>query len=327
MKLLAGDIGGTTSRFQWFDSVGDGCLSPLFCYPSGAYACFSDLLTTLFAESGFSRADVACFGLAGPGSASEVTLTNLPWRISVDELKQKLPLGEVTLINDFHAAALGIDSLNPEDLLCLYPGDYDPQGNRLVVGAGTGLGVEPVCQLQGHFYPQPSEGGHMAFAPQNDEQQRLLSWLRQTIDHVSYEHLLSGSGLKKIYLFHAQQERGGGPQAELSAAAVNRLADAGDKVAVAALRTFVNIYAQFIADAALLWQARAGIYIAGGIAAKIVPWMQGDDFVRSFLAEKPLREVVGKMPVYLVRDEFLGLKGALLMARRQAENQPPKEGR
>ncbi|PLX88551.1 MAG: hypothetical protein C0619_12465 [Desulfuromonas sp.] len=86
-------------------------------------------------------------------------------------------------------------------------------------------------------------------------------------------------------------------------------------------------YAQFIVDAALLWQARAGIYIAGGIAAKIARWMQGDDFTRSFLAERSMSELVEKMPVYLVRDELLGLKGAMSLARRQAVNQPSKEGR
>lgn len=327
MKLLAGDIGGTSSRFQWFDTEDPGYLSPLFCYKSGGSASFGELLKALFLDSGLERADLACFGLPGPGCATEVALTNLPWRISVDELKRQLPLGEVTLINDFHAAALGIDSLEPKDLICLHPGDFDPLGNRLVVGAGTGLGVEPVCQLEGQFYPQPSEGGHMAFAPQNAEQDRLLAWLRQLTGQVSYECLLSGDGLERIYRFHSQQRSAGHPLRGLTAADVHTQAEAGDEVATSALRTFVNIYAQFIVDAALLWQARAGIYIAGGIAAKIARWMQGDDFTRSFLAERSMSELVEKMPVYLVRDELLGLKGAMSLARRQAVNQPSKEGR
>ena len=327
MKLLAGDIGGTTSRFQWFDTEDSGRPSPPRCYFSGQFSSFGELLRTLFADSGVAHVEVACFGLAGPGSDIEVTLTNLPWRINVFELKQQLPIETVTLINDFHAAALGIDSLSSSDVVCLHSGDYDPQGNRLVVGAGTGLGVEPICQLEGQFYPQPSEGGHMAFAPHNDLQNKLLVWMQQEINHVTYEHLLSGGGLENLYRFQCQLYRRPYPLAGLSAIDVHLQAEEGDEVAVATLRTFVNIYGQFIADAALLWHARAGIYIAGGIAAKNVRWMQGEEFSRFFLAEKSMREVLEKMPVYLVKDELLGLKGALLMARRQVGDPSSKEGR
>lgn len=318
MKLLAGDIGGTTSRFQWFDTEGSGHLSTLLYYPSARFSSFTELLKTLYADSGILHVDVACFGLPGPVCDVDVTLTNLPWRINVHELKQQLALEKVTLINDFHAAALGIDCLSPSEVVCLHPGDYDPQGNRLVVGAGTGLGVSPVCQLAGEFFPQPSEGGHMAFAPQNDVQNKLLAWMQKETEHVTYEHLLSGDGLEKLYRFHYQRHRGQPLLATLSAAGVHRQAEEGDEAAVAALRFFINIYGQFIGDVALLWTARAGIYIAGGIAAKIVNWMQGDDFIQGFLAQKPVHAMVEKMPVYLVRDELLGLKGALLMARRQA---------
>jgi len=318
MKLLAGDIGGTTSRFQWFNTDGPGHLSPLYPYPSARFSCFDELLTNLFADSGIARADVACFGLPGPVSDVEVALTNLPWRINAHELEQQRAFGRVTLVNDFYAAALGIDGLNPSETVCLHPGDYDPRGNRLVVGAGTGLGVAPVCQLNSRFYPQPSEGGHLAFAPLNDLQNKLLAWMQQRNTYVSYEQLLSGDGLEQLYRFHYQLRDGQPPAEALSAAEVHCQAQGGDELAVAALRSFVNIYGQFIADIALLWPARAGIYLAGGIAAKIVDWMQSEDFLRLFLAPKPMFELVRKMPVYLVKDEFVGLKGALLMARRLA---------
>lgn len=318
MKLLAGDIGGTTSRFQWFNSDGPDHLSNLYTYPSFRFPSFSELLATLLVDSGVARADVACLGLPGPVSDVEVALTNLPWRINAHELEQQRAFGRVTLVNDFYAAALGIDCLTPDEVICLHPGNYDPQGNRLVVGAGTGLGVAPVCQQEGQFLPQSSEGGHLAFAPLSELQNELLAWMQQSISHVTYEHLLSGGGLQRLYHFYCQRHVNHKQVDTLTAAEIHRQAEMGDQVAASALSTFVTIYGQFIADATLLWPARAGIYIAGGIAAKIVNWMQSDDFLSSFLATKPMHDLVRKMPVYLVKDEFLGLKGALLMARRLA---------
>nr|WP_320048571.1 glucokinase [uncultured Desulfuromonas sp.] len=320
MILLAGDIGGTTSRFQWMDTEAPDSRSTLFYYPSKRFTSFTALLTTLLSDSGIERVDVACFGLPGPVQGCLVTLTNLPWTIDARELKTQLPFGSISLINDFQAAALGIDVLRPEKVVCLYEGDFDASGNRLVVGAGTGLGVAPVYQLEGQFYPQPSEGGHIAFAPVTAEQSRMLDWLHKDRAHISYEDLLSGDGLERLYRFHFQQRNHCEPTV-FSAAMIHELAEQGDEVAVAALRMFVNIYGQFIGDVALIWPARAGIYIAGGIAAKILRWMTPEDFTCYFLAKEAMNSVVEKMPVYLVKDELLGLKGAMMLARRQAGGQ------
>ncbi|EAT15286.1 Glucokinase [Desulfuromonas acetoxidans DSM 684] len=317
MILLAGDIGGTTSRFQWLDSETPESQSTLFYYPSKRFSSFTALLTTLLSDSGITQVDVACFGLPGPVQGCQVALTNLPWTIDACELQEQLPLKEISLVNDFQAAALGIDALREEKILCLHPGEFDPAGNRLVVGAGTGLGVAPVYQLEGHFYPQSSEGGHIAFAPVTDEQSRLMDWLHRERSHISYEDLLSGEGLGRLYRFHFQQRNNRQPTL-FSAAMIHELAEQGDEVAIAALRMFVNIYGQFIGDVALIWPARAGIYIAGGIAGKIIRWMTPEDFTWYFLAKESMNRVVEKMPVYLVKDELLGLKGAMRSARRLA---------
>jgi len=317
MILLAGDIGGTTSRFQWMDSETAQSHSTLFYYPSKRFSSFTALLTTLLSDSGIPRVDVACFGLPGPVQGCQVSLTNLPWTIDARELKNELPFGQISLVNDFQAAALGIDVLSKDKIVCLHCGHFDPAGNRLVVGAGTGLGVAPVYQLEGHFYPQPSEGGHIAFAPVTAEQSRLMDWLHQERSHISYEDLLSGDGLERLYRFHFQQRNSCQPTV-FSAAMIHELAGQGDEVAIAALRMFVNIYGQFIGDVALIWPARAGIYIAGGIAGKIIRWMTPEDFTCYFLAKESMNRVVEKMPVYLVKDELLGLKGAMQSARRLA---------
>ena len=324
MILLAGDIGGTTSRFQWLDTDCSQDVATPCYYSSSNFASFAVLLETLLREHNITRVDYACFGLPGPVADAEVSLTNLPWHISACDLEKTLNIGHVELVNDFQVAALGVDLLQPQDLICLHEGDVDITGNRVVIGAGTGLGVAPVYQLAGRFYPQSSEGGHMDFAPLNAEQEKLLHWLHQRWSHVSYEHLLSGEGLESLYQFYFQQRHGWRSTPMLTAAEVTALAKKSDGVAVAAMTTFVNIYGEFVGNVALLWPARAGIYIAGGISAKISHWMASDAFVDYFLDKGKMRAVVEKMPVYLVLDELMGLKGAFLLTERLAGLTPRK---
>ncbi|MCA1797136.1 MAG: glucokinase [Geobacteraceae bacterium] len=326
MLLLGGDIGGTTSRFHLKDSGDESRFPEVISYPSGDFSSFYALLQHLFEQHNVAHVDGACFGLPGPIVDKQVELTNLPWSICVDEIKRQISITQVELINDFYAAALGVDLLTPADYVCVYEGQYDPKGNRLVIGAGTGLGVAPVYQIGGCFYPQSSEGGHMDFAPLNQEQEDLLDWLHSHSDHVSYENILSGSGLEALYRFCVQRKAsppspGSENMTRVSAAEVHRLALSGDRAAEEAVRLFVNIYGEFVGNAALIWPARAGIYLAGGIAPRIAKLITSPEFVSFFLNKGTMRPLVEKMPVYLVMNDMMGLKGAMLMAQRLFKEQ------
>lgn len=317
MILIAGDIGGTTSRFQWLDTQSDNQLSAPIHYNSRDFPTFTSLLLTLLRDHQIPPIDVACFGLPGPINDSCIDVTNLSWRVTPSDVKAVLSCRNLVLINDFHAIAFGVELLTAQSLVCLCAGQQDEHGNRLVVGAGTGLGVVLVCHVDNQFYPNPSEGGHIAFAPVNQQQLRLLEWAQGTGTYLSYEYFLSGKGLERLYQFccHSHEST----SAPLTAEEVHLQAESGDPIAVEALRLFVMIYGQFIGDLALIWPARAGIYIAGGIGAKISSWMMSADFKDSFLAKNEMSKLVATMPVYLVMDEHVGLSGALMQARNMAK--------
>ncbi len=316
MILIAGDIGGTTSRFQWLDTLNANQLSTPVYYTSSDFPSFTALLLTLVHEHQIPPIDVACFGLPGPINDTTIDITNLPWQINPSDVKTALNCDDVVLLNDFHAIALGLKSLDDEALICLYSGQHDEHGNRLIVGAGTGFGVAPVCHIGQQFYPQPSEGGHIAFAPVNRQQEMLLAWAHRDCAHISYEYFLSGKGLQRLYQFCCEGHDI--CSKDLTAAHIQRQAECGEESAVEALRLFVMIYGQFIGDLALIWPARAGIYIAGGIGAKISSWMMSADFKDSFLAKNEMSKLVATMPVYLIVDEHVGLAGALAKARDTA---------
>jgi glucokinase len=275
--VLAGDIGGTKALLQAIDLANPRQIVAQAKFPSQSFESLDAIIQSFCAQYHFTRFEAACFGLPGPVSGRSAQLTNLPWIVDADQLQRSGHIAKLELINDFQAAAFGIDGLESDDLIRLHSGEFDGRGNRLVVGAGTGLGVAPVVRCVDGFWPQPCEGGHMDFAPQKPEHQDLLVWLWQLWPHVSFERVLSGAGLEALYAFYA----GLNPtdnQAWLSAPQIHQLAEQNDKVAVKTMMSFVELYGGYIGNLALLWPARAGVYIAGGIAAKIEAWMQSSLF-------------------------------------------------
>ena len=313
MLVLAGDIGGTKSWLAAFDTQQSNSIVAEKIYSSQQFDSLSAVVHEFCRDFQLNSFRSACFGLPGPVTGEQAQLTNLPWLVTSQEIIQQCDIAKVKLINDFQAAALGIDAISTEQLVCLQEGSFNPQGNRLVVGAGTGLGVAPVVNTPQGFVPQPCEGGHMDFAPVNELQQRLQKWLWQNWRHLSYERLLSGAGLQALYAFFSKlslKEQESWPAPEL----VQQWAQEGQAEAIKSINAFVQIYAAYIGNIALLWPAYAGIYIAGGIAAKIEPWMRKEGFLTKLQDKGRMSDLVAGMPVYLVKDPALGLQGAMVCA-------------
>ncbi|WP_052501493.1 glucokinase [Thiomicrospira microaerophila] len=315
MLVLAGDIGGTKALLQAVDLEKPHQVVAQAKFPSQSFESLEAIIHTFCSQYHFTRFEAACFGLPGPVAGRQASLTNLPWQVDADQLQAVGHIHRLELINDFQAAAFGVDALDPQDCVELHAGEFDGRGNRLVVGAGTGLGVAPVVRCLDGFWPQPCEGGHMDFAPQTPEQQDLLVWLWQLWPHVSFERVLSGAGLEALYAFYADLPVKDN-QAWLSAPQIHQLAEGGDDVAIKTLNSFVEIYGSYIGNLTLLWPARAGIYIAGGIAVKLERWMRQPAFLNALHAKGRMMRLVQAMPVYLVKDESLGLKGAAVRALR-----------
>lgn len=317
--ILAGDVGATKVILQAFDPSKNRVLAEKR-YLSADFFSLTLLVQHFQTEFDLPVFDAACFGVPGPVIGRQVQLTNLPWLIHADELERACHIQRVEIINDFFAAALGVDELTDSDVICLQTGEYERSGNRLVIGAGSGLGVAPVKNCHGDYIPQPSEGGHIDFAPLNQHQIKLLEWLHQKWSHVSYERFLSGDGLETLYFFYSIQSHGHGKKS-ITAAEIYQAATDGEKIACQTLDTFVQVYGAFIGNAALIWESKAGIYIAGGIAPKIKDWILKPLFMDALLSKGRMRKVVEKCPVYLVMNERVGLLGAMRHVQLSKVNQ------
>jgi glucokinase len=328
--FLVADIGGTHSRLELL-AERDGRLRAVHeqSYRSEAFADLDALLDDFFALEAVRlaavRVDAASFSVAGPVEGQASTLTNLDWKIDAQAISARLAIPEVRLVNDFAAVGHGIGELGEHDLLTLQRGVAQPHGTRVVVGAGTGLGV---CMLtwQGDGYAvHPSEGGHTDFAPINEAQDILLASMRKAFGRVSYERVVSGPGLLRI--FSILQDGGAGqPSKQLreamqrqdAAAAISEFAiNKSDPLAVHALDLFVDVYGAFAGNMALATLARGGVYVAGGIARQIARKLGDGSFARAFTGKGRFSEMLRRYPLHIVTDPKVGLKGALRVLRKE----------
>jgi glucokinase len=309
-RILAADVGGTNARFAIAERAPNGVhLIVQRTYPSAQFPSFEPALRNFLAEAGSAasvRTGVIAF--AGPIDEQAGRLVNRSsWSVDRGMLRA---LGiEARLINDFQALAEGVAHAVPADFLLLQEGKQAPGGTMALVGAGTGLGVA-FLMWDGHRYRAvPSEAGHMSFAPHSGIELELLSHLTTLHGRVSAERVVSGHGLLAIIEFL----RPGGPQLDAPTITGRALADRASLEA-RALALFIRCYGGFAGDIALACLSRGGVYVCGGIAAKLAARFGEGDFMAAFLDKGRHRALVGAMPVRLVTNEQLGLIGAARLA-------------
>jgi glucokinase len=332
MRLIAADIGGTKTLLALASGDASGLrVEQRKRFDSAAFDTFEAMLEAFF--GGLSAADRgnidrACFAVAGPLSSDGATakVTNLTWGVDARRIEREFAIGAVRLVNDFEAQAYGVLDLDDRDLTVLQAGRPRPRAPRLVVGAGTGLGICQLVWCEGHYAVLPSEGGHADFAPNGELQQELLVWLRQLYaGHVSVERLLSGSGLVLIYRFLSTRFRGqasgilDGVNEDDAAAAISAaaLSDPPDGLARDALELFVSLYGAHAGSLALVTLPYGGVYIAGGIAPRILPAMTNGTFMKAFNDKGRMSRITAEMRVSVVLNPETGLAGALQAALRR----------
>ena len=303
--VLCGDIGGTKTLLAVGALDGDRC-EWVFerRYADRDFADFADLVRA-FRDEAQARVERACLGIAGPIDGRRVAVTNFPWRIDADALEAVLG-APVALANDFVAAAHGIDLLRPEDVAALQAGEPEARAPQLVIGAGTGLGVAYRVWQGDRYAVIGGEGGHAGFAPADERQAGLWRALHAQLGRVRVEHVVSGPGLVRIYDF-LRQGRG-------EARSPEEIAGGTDPVARETLDLFLECFGAAAGDQALAILARGGVFLAGGIAPRILPQLASGPFLAAFDAKGTHANLMARFPVKVVVNERLGLLGAAKLA-------------
>ena len=329
--ILAGDVGGTKTSIAVFSSKGS-LRKPLAqtTFSSPKFEDIESLLLEFLSKNEYS-VDQACFAVAGPVVDGKSSITNLPWVISEWQIGHVLGISSVLLVNDLVATASFVPFLKPDvDYLVLNEGKPVRHGTIAVIAPGTGLG-EAFLIWDGRKYRAfASEGGHSDFAPRDALQIELFKHMLEKHEHVSYERVCSGPGIREIHAFYHTvvdpQER----HPELSKI-ISEVEDPVPMIVNAALGgvqcelceksldTFVAIMGAEASNLALKVFATNGVYIAGGIPARIRPALENGKFVDAITRKGRMSEILGDMPIYLVLNPDICLLGAARMGFEKFE--------
>lgn len=320
--ILAGDVGGTNTRLGLFELVRNRPKPvTIQIYPSGNYQSLEQILEEFLTQHSYPIT-AACVGIAGPIKDGICETPNLPWVADSRKLAEVLGLHRVELINDLEANAHGISVLTKEDMVVLHAGQPDDEGNAGLISAGTGLGEAGLHWVGEYYQPFASEGGHVDFAPRNEIEIALLSYLLKQFGHVSYERVLSGPGLYNIYRFLVDTGRCEEPEwlrdeiqkknpgAVITKAALERRA----RVCELAHEIFVSVYGAEAGNLALKVLATGGIFLGGGIAPKILPLLQQPGFLEAFWSKGRMTELLKRVPVSVIVNDKTALLGAARVA-------------
>lgn len=278
------------------------------------------MLADFLSDAGF-EVGAAVLAIAGPVRHGRVATESLPWPIEQTELRARLHVGDLSLVNDVEAMAMSVPLLESNDVICLREGRTGEGGVAAVIGLGTGLGEAFLIRTASGYAACASEGGHASFAPTSATELGLLRALWNRESHVSYEMVCSGSALPLLYEF----VRSAGGAAEPAwlrdriAAAADQTpvivdaamsGDDGSESCVAAVQLLVAILGAEAGNLALKVSATAGVYLGGGLPTRILPALRSRDFLESFGSKGRDSEFLDEIPVRVISNTFAGLIGA-----------------
>jgi glucokinase len=335
MLLIAGDIGGTKTILRLVEVLEDKHSYPTIHeakYPSADYPDLVPMVKKFLAETGTKKnsPQAACFAIAGPVVNNTSHLTNLSWFLETQRLQKDLGIPKVTLINDFAAVSYGVLGLANSAINTIQIGTPNKQAPIAVIGAGTGLGESFLIPVNSDYQVFATEGGHADFAPRSELEFQLLAYLKEkySVDRVSVERVVSGQGIISIYQFlrdvrpiapessdigdAIRRWERGEPSIDPSAIISNAALEKKDLLCEKTMQIFVEAYGAEAGNVALKLLPYGGFYIAGGIAAKILPLMRDGRFLSAFKQKGRMSSVLENIPVHIVLNPQVGLLGSVL---------------
>lgn len=322
--LVAIDIGGTKVTVATAAVTAAGTLE-LGEVTRHSSADHPDLVELLRFRLGSISPVAIAIGVAGPVLGRVVRLTNLPWSIDADQLESVFRC-TVVLMNDLEAHGWAVAHTRPQDLVTLQKG-RPRSGNGALIAAGTGLGEATLFWQDRTYVPSASEGGHTSFSPTSRDEVELLSFLLGRYGHVSWERVVSGTfGFRNLLDFLRLSGRISLPhhisEESLDASDVGPLvteaATNGAEWARVVMQWFVRLYGAEAGNLALKSMAVSGVYIAGGIAPKILTWLKDGEFVSAFANKGRFADFLRDIPIHVITDEHAALRGAAHVAHRHA---------
>jgi len=308
---LLGDIGATNARFAL---LAEGVLAPVRCLEVRHYSQFADAVDIFLREQLPAKVSTnALFAVAGPVVCERCNFTNCSWTVDGPDLRSQFDFRTIRIINDFEATALSLPYLLDEDVFVIGGGRAISGAPMAVLGPGSGLGVAGLLADGQRRTVVPSEGGHATLPAASRREDAVLDHLRQGFGHVSAERVLSGPGLENVYRAIAAIDEIDVPlrnASEITTAALHGTCP----VSRATLDLFCAMLGGFAGNVALTYGARGGIYIAGGIAPRILNYLAGSEFRSRFEQKGRFKTYLGSIPTQVIVHSAATFVGLMSLA-------------
>ncbi len=328
--ILAGDVGGTKIHLALYEEgSGDGASAPPSATSPAARlaevrletAATPDLAGAIasFADGVADSPRVAVLGIAGPVSRGRVQGTNLPWEeVGAESMSERLGGVPVVLINDLVASAHGLADVDDDALLTIQAGEEIASENRALLSPGTGLGECLVAGRGQALTAIGTEGGHGDFAPADEEQVELWRWLRARYARPMWEHVISGPGFANVHAWLVSTARFAGDPLEsldsedpsAPARITGAALEGSSPLCGEVVRLWMAVFGAEAGNVALLGTPRGGLYLGGGIPGRLVDLLRSGPFLEAFRAKPPDCDLLESIPVKVVTDPDLALRGA-----------------
>jgi glucokinase len=312
--IIATDIGGTYARLGLVHAGADGTRSvdvrQFRQYVCADHPSLGAIVRDFLSSLNGQHVGGIAIASAGYPLGDTMLQSNLPWPVSLAELRGQFDFDQFVLINDFAAIAYGTQFLAPRDVTLISKASSPPaRGPLLVMGPGTGLGAAVLLPGDDHPIVINTEAGQVAFAPTTDLEIEILKALRMRMTHVSIENVVSGPGLVNVHTA-LSAIRGERPiyrtPAELSSAAL----DDQEPHATQALEVFCGVLGSVAGQLTLFFGAHGGVHLAGGVLPRMKSFLLHSSFLERFLGTSPMRSLLERVPVKLIEHGQLGVIGA-----------------
>ncbi|WHA41109.1 glucokinase [Agrobacterium larrymoorei] len=311
--ILIGDIGGTNARFCILSDA-DSEPTQLTTVKTAEYPSIDDAIQTAVLNNTSVKPVSTLLAVAGPIESDEIPLTNCHWVVKPKDMLANLGLSDVIVINDFEAQALAIAALGDDNRERIGPERADMMASRVVLGPGTGLGVAGLVYARNMWFPVPGEGGHVDIGPRSARDYQVFPHLEAIEGRIAGEQILCGRGLVNLYRAICTTDGISPAYSDPADITANGLSGANAQ-AQETLSLFSTYLGRIAGDMALIFMARGGVYLAGGISQKIIPALKLPEFRAAFEDKAPHKALMASIPTYVVTHPQAALAGLSTYAR------------
>ena len=324
-RLLA-DIGATFARFAV--ELVAGQFDHVAVFRCADHADLHSAVSAYLAKLPRGRIEHAAVAIANPVSGDEVRMTNSPWSFSIEQMRQRLGLDTLVVVNDFTALAMAIPRLRPDERRQVGGGEAQLRSVVGLIGPGSGLGVSGLIPANDGWVALGAEGGHASFSPRDEREIMVLRYAARKFGHVSFERLLSGPGLELIHTALAENAAAGhSTSVALPAPEITRRAlEDADALCIESLNMFCAILGTAAANLAVTQGAFGGIFIGGAIVPRLGEFFDRSPFRERFEDKGRFSDYCKRIPTFVINAENATLAGASTILSQQLRGLESSQG-